>query len=248
MVLLLILSYSSSSVVISYNYSQSQGVTSAAVGLPIFVLGVALLLQVVIALLGMRRAEILTWSSSPFDITIALVHNKKLTRFDSRCMCCVTDQGVDACPVKPSNTQPSAWRAHPSIRKVIVSLWGVVVACAGWAGIVTYVRMRQFSYYHFTWTFFLDGVPVSYGIPDISPMGVDLLGWILVFINVAVLQGPLTMGLHCSELIANVIRDERQWRCATEKKGLKMTTNPLMPIFAHPICLILFAVKPFLRE
>ncbi|KAG2755707.1 hypothetical protein P692DRAFT_2048233 [Suillus brevipes Sb2] len=246
MALLLILSYSSSSLVISYNYSSSQGLTSAAVGLPIFVLGVALLLQVVIVLLGMRGAEISTWSCSPFDITAALIHNKKLTRFNSRCMCCVSDQGVDPCAVNPSKTQPSAWHAHPSIRKVVLSLWGVVVACVGWAGIVRYFRMR-FSDHYFTWTFIPWEIPVWYDIPDVNPMGVDLLGWILLFINLAVIQGPLTMGLHCSELIANVIRDERQWRWATEKKGLKTTTNPLMSVFTHPICMILFAVKPFLH-
>jgi hypothetical protein len=106
----------------------------------------------------------------------------------------------------------------------------------------------RFSDHYFTWTFIPWEIPLSYDIPDVNPMGVDLLGWILLFINLAVIQGPLTMGLHCSELIANVIRDERQWRWATEKKGLKTTTNPLMSVFTHPICMILFAVKPFLRE
>ncbi|KIK42830.1 hypothetical protein CY34DRAFT_750825 [Suillus luteus UH-Slu-Lm8-n1] len=243
MVLLLISSYSSSSLVISYNYSSSQSTASAAIaGLPLFFLGVALLLQVVIALLGMRGAEILTWSSSPFDVTAALLHNNKLTRFSSRCMCCITDRGVDACPAKPSNTQPSAWHAHPSIRKVVISLWGVVIACAGWAGMVTYFKNENP-----VWTFLPWEASIVYRIPGVNPLDVNLQVWVLLFINIAVVQGPLTLGLHCSELIANVIRDERQWRRATEKKGLKTTTNPLIPIFAHPICLILFVMKPFLH-
>ncbi|KAG1829181.1 hypothetical protein EV424DRAFT_465238 [Suillus variegatus] len=240
MALLLILSYSSSSLVVSFNISNTLSVAIA--GLPLLVLGVALLLQVVIAFIGIRGVEVLTWSSSSFDVTVALVHDKKLTRFNSRCMCCVSDQGVDACAVKPSKTQPSAWRAHTSIRKVVIFLWGVVVACVGWAVLVSCAR-TSYNSSKITWSFSQQQEPsISYSIP-----GADLLVWILLFINIAVIQGPLTMVLHCSELIANVIRDESQWRCATKKKGLRPTMNPLKSIFAYPICLILFAVKPFLH-
>ncbi|KAG1888814.1 hypothetical protein F4604DRAFT_967604 [Suillus subluteus] len=70
--------------------------------------------------------------------------------------------------------------------------------------------------------------------------------WILLFVNIAVIQGPFTLGLHCLELIANVIRDERQWRCATGRKGLRTVTNSVKTIFTHPICLVLFVAKPFL--
>jgi hypothetical protein len=100
-----------------------------------------------------------------------------------------------------------------------------------------------------TWSFF-SGVSDSdlsvdflYYMPDIG-----IQWWILLFVNVAFVQGPLTLELHCSELIANVIRDERQWRCATGRKGLKTATNPVKSIFTHPICLVLFVAKPFLRE
>jgi hypothetical protein len=96
-----------------------------------------------------------------------------------------------------------------------------------------------------TWSFIPNSFNtfIQYAIPA---NGIQL--WILIFVNVAVVQGPLTLGLHCSELIANVIRDERQWRCATRKKGLKTATNPVTPIFTHPTSLLLFVAKPFLRE
>ncbi|KAG1798026.1 uncharacterized protein BJ212DRAFT_1404215 [Suillus subaureus] len=90
-----------------------------------------------------------------------------------------------------------------------------------------------------TWSFFPSGQYIQY-----SSSGVMLFSWM----NMAAIQVPLTLGLHCSELIANVIRDERQWRYATGKKGLTTATNPVKTIFAHPICLILFVAKPFLRE
>ncbi|KAG2038515.1 hypothetical protein BDR03DRAFT_1009743 [Suillus americanus] len=76
-----------------------------------------------------------------------------------------------------------------------------------------------------------------------------LEAWILLFVNIlAVVQRPLALGLHHSELITNVIRDERQWRCATGRKGLRTVTNPVKTIFTHLICLVLSVAKPFMCE
>ncbi|KAG2148039.1 hypothetical protein DEU56DRAFT_909387 [Suillus clintonianus] len=254
--ILLIISYSSASLVVCLDQRLPTSPTEffaeglAIAGLPLLILGIALLLQVVIALSGMRAAKILTWSSSPFDLTAALVHHTQLTPATFRCMRCVSDLDVDGGPAKPSDTQPSAWHAHPSVRKVVISLWGLVAACAGWAGVVMYIWhkyavMRRPVYPEPPiWSFLPNGYPgtIMYAIP-----GASVQGWILVFVNMGIIQGPLTLGLHCSELIANVIRDERQWRCASLRKGLKMATNPLKSIFTHPICLLLFVVKPFLH-
>lgn len=208
-----------------------------------------------ISLSGMRAVKILTWSSSPFDLTAALVHHTQLTPVTFRCMRCVSALEVYGDPARPSETQPSAWHAHPSIRKVVISLWGIVAACAGWAALVMYIwnkydgtdYMSSDALTTQTWSFIpnsLNGSSnyIQYVMPDIG-----IQWWILVFVNVAVVQGPLTLGLHCSELIANVIRDERQWRCATGRKGLKTATNPVKPIFTHTTCLILFVAKPFLH-
>jgi hypothetical protein len=124
----LIISYSSASLVVTsdtqYNTSTpsipyAEGV--ALVGIPLLTLGVALL-QVVIALSGMRAVTILTWSSSLFDFTAALVHHTQLTPDTLRCMCCVSDLDTDGGPAKPSEIQPFAWHAHPSIRKVVIFL------------------------------------------------------------------------------------------------------------------------------
>ncbi|KAG2148040.1 hypothetical protein DEU56DRAFT_753293 [Suillus clintonianus] len=214
---LLIISYSSAGLVVCVDYSAPTPSPDwvletglAFAGLPLLLLGVALLLQVVIALSGMRAAKILTWSSSPFDLTAALVHHTQLTPVSFRCM----------------------------------------RSCAGWAGVVLYIQDNDADMGVTNpaqpWSF----LPT----PDERPgtivyniSGSNLQGWILIFFNVGVFQGPLTLGLHCSELIANVIRDERQWRCATGRKGIRMATNPLKSIFTHPICLLLFVVKPFLH-
>ncbi|KAG1859010.1 hypothetical protein DFJ58DRAFT_726470 [Suillus subalutaceus] len=251
---LLIISYSSASLILCFDFtSDDPSITNpnsiAIAGIPLLVLGVALLLQAMIALSAIRAVKILTWSSSPFDLTAALVHHTQLTHATSRCMCCVSDLDTDVGPVKPLEIQPSAWHAHPSIRKVIISLWVIVAACAGWATLVTYISDRANSGPGFipmtphTWSFLPNQSSsyISYPMP-----GVNLEVWILLFFNIAVVQGPLTLGLHCSELIANVIRDERQWRCATGRKGLRTAMNPVKTIFTQPICLVLFVAKPFL--
>ncbi|KAG2124404.1 uncharacterized protein EDB93DRAFT_1333448 [Suillus bovinus] len=145
---------------------------------------------------------------------------------------------LDRCigPAKPPETQPSPWHAHPSIRKVIIFLWVIVAACVGWAALVmsdpanvVVLPQREVQLH-------------IYALPYVGPEW-----WILLFVNIVMVQGPLTLGLHCSELITNVIRDERQWRCATGRKGLRVATNPLKSVLTDPICLILFISKPFLH-
>ncbi|KAG2745770.1 hypothetical protein P692DRAFT_201856076 [Suillus brevipes Sb2] len=199
-----------------------------------------------IALSGMRAVKILTWSSSPFDLTAALVHHTQLTPATLRCMRCVSALDVGGGPARPSETQPSAWHAHPSVRKVVISLWGIVAACAGWAALAMYILNKYYGTDDTQWWSFFNTQLSSGGYMYIMP-DVGIQWWILLFVNVAVVQGPLTLGLHCAELIVNVIRDERQWRYATGRKGLRTATNPVKPIFTHPICLVLFVGKPFLH-
>jgi hypothetical protein len=256
---LLVLSYSSASLVVCLDYSimtsSKDGVALA--GLPLLILGVALLLQVMIALAGMRAVKILTWSSSPFDLTAALVHHAQLTPVTFRCMRCVSALDADGDPARPSETQPSAWHAHSSIRKVVISLWGIVAACAGWAALVMYLWHKyagtdvasSYALTTQTWSFIPDSQSDSYNYIMYQTPAIGIRWWFLVFASVTAVQGPLTLAMHCSELIVNVIRDEKQWRCATERRGLRTATlNPVRLIFAQPICLVLFAAKPFLRE
>ncbi|KAG1801194.1 uncharacterized protein BJ212DRAFT_1487730 [Suillus subaureus] len=252
---LLIISYSSASLVVSLDVQSTSpipplqvfGAGTAFSGIPLLILGIALLLQVVIALSGIQAVKILTWSSSPFDLTAALVHHTQLTPATLRCMRCVSDLDTDGGPAKPLEIQPSAWHAHPSIRKVVIFIWVIVAACTGWAALVTYISHKEPYVVPMTtktWSFLLND---SSSFIQYDMLGVNLEIWILLFVSIAVVQGPLTLGLHCSELIANVIRDERQWRCATRKKGLRVATNPVKTIFTHPICLVLFVAKPFLH-
>ncbi|KAG2135418.1 hypothetical protein DEU56DRAFT_806900 [Suillus clintonianus] len=257
MVVLLVISYSSASLVAipSYGYLNEYldtPATNIIMGIPLLILGVALLLQVVIALSGMRAIKILTWSSSPFDLTAALVHHAQLTPALFRCMRGVSDLDMDGGPAKPSEKQPSAWHAHPSIRKVIISLWCLVVACAGWGVLILRIQDTHDTHEildHITWkswSFFPDDYNFSYSLYYWFGGGTSHW-WIMPYVNLAAIQGPLTLCLHCSELIANVIRDEGHWRCATGRKGIPSAVNPLNSVFANPLCLALFVAKPVLH-
>ena len=255
MAILLILSYTLSSLAISSTSVDMTKFISGSftmsgfciVGLPLLLLGVALFLQVVIAFLGIRSVKILTWSSSPFDVTAALVHHIQLTPVPLRCMRGVSDVDVHGGPMKPFEVQPSAWHAHSSIRKVIMSLWGLVVGCAVWAALIILINIISASS-KFSWSLF--PMSTSDFIAWILPAsgGFTVRWWILSFAIVALVQGPLTLGLHCSELIAGIIRDERYWRRATRRKGLRMKTIRLNSFFTDPLSLVLFVAKPTLRE
>jgi hypothetical protein len=144
MAVLLILSYASASLVtissqLPMLIDDVEVYFVSITGVPLLFLGVALLLQVMIATTGMHAVKILTWSSSPFDVTAALVHHAQLTPVPFRRMHNISDLHAGVGPAKPSEIQPSAWHAHRSIRKVIFSLWGLVVAFAGWAALITLI-------------------------------------------------------------------------------------------------------------
>ncbi|KAG1887162.1 hypothetical protein F4604DRAFT_1900153 [Suillus subluteus] len=250
-VILFIMSYNSASFVVCVDLQTTSHICGAGYCSPLLFLGVALL-QVMIALSGMRAIKISTWSSSPFDLTAALVHHTQMTPATLRCMRCVSDPDTDRGPAKPPETLPSAWHVHPSIRKVVISLWVIVAACTGWAALIMYIWDKYASTGSIspdalttqTWSFIPNLQDMQSNYIVYGGLCANLETWILPFVNMAV----ILLGLHCSELIANVIRDERRWRYATGRKGLRVATNPLKPIFTHLICLVLFVAKPFLRQ
>ncbi|KAG1731098.1 uncharacterized protein EDB91DRAFT_734337 [Suillus paluster] len=238
--------------IISYGSATLAASLFSIIGFPFLILGIALFLQVAIALAGMRSVKTLTWSYSPFDVTAALVHHTQLTPSSFRCMRGVSesDRDIIGGPAKPSEVQPSAWHAHSSIRKVVVFLWGLVLACAGWAVLIVYKHNQDEPWK--SWSLLPDSsydlyyfLGVQAQFADIKAISVQT--WILAFVNIAAVQGPLTIGLHCSELIANVIQNERQWRCATTRNGLRTVTNPLKAFLANPLGLFLFVLKHVLH-
>ena len=251
MAILLIVSYSSSLLVtLSVDLNSSSGVENAGFAIcvsevPLIVLGVTLLLQAIIALLSARSADILTWSSSPFDITAALVHHAQIVPEQGRCMRSVGDLGQG--PMAPSPKQPSAWRAHSGVRKVVMTLWLLAVICIVWGLAIVYLSDRSISHAVKSWSFFPQPQShlVAYSIPI---EGGVYWYWLLYYANMAAIQGPLTLALHCSELVVNVIRDEKVWRKATTVKGATTSSHPLALVFGSTLNVGLLLSKPLLRK
>lgn len=215
---------------------------------PLIVLGTSLLLQAIIAVMGMWSADVLTWSSSPFDITAALVHHAQVEHVPMRCMCGVDAQEQDGpAPAPARRKQPSAWTARPSVRKVVVMLWVLVVACLGWGLVVVHLTGGDMSRAISSWSFFpgSQSYVKAYNIPLYT--GFAWFYWVLYYLNTALVQGPLTLALHCSELVSNVIRDENVWRRATGKSGARLSTNPLVVVLGSPLNVALLCAKPLLH-
>ena len=257
MALLLIVSYSSSILVtLAVNMDPQNNEQSDAAApsseicmndVPLLVLGVSLLLQTIIAFVGMISTDIQTWSSSPFDITASLVHHAQVIPVPGRCMRGVKDADRQG-PTAPNVVQPSAWSAHSSVRKVIITLWALVVACLFWGLIVALVSAGSIRDALNSWSFFpkAESYVKAYTIPFHGR--VALFYWVVCYMNMGIIQGPMTLALHCTELVANVIRDEKVWRCATKKKGAKVATHPLVSIFGSWLNIVLLCAKPVFRE
>jgi len=220
---------------------------------PVLMLGIVIMLQAIIAIAGLYQARVLTWSSSPLDTAAALLHDGKLIHIPGRCMHNVLDDNIYLGPRPPLKCQPSAWEAHAGIRKILVLLWCIVLSGAVWYCIVEILwvkiwRVTSGSAVN-SWSIFPNENTNTIGMYYFvdADQGCPIV-WITVFIVFSVIQGSITLGLHCSEVIANVVRDEVIWRRATSDKGTQPTTQPILAVFMNWQSVGLLVAKPALRE
>ncbi|KAF7979526.1 hypothetical protein HWV62_42106 [Athelia sp. TMB] len=256
MMVLLTLSYSSSSLCIvpiqslsSNDGSISDYWSALLLGVPAILLGVTILLQAFIAIYSISAVNILTWSSSPFDTAFAMLRSGLIIRSPGRSMHTAVDGDIPLAP--PREYQPSAWQCHPVIKRVVVLLWLLSVAYAGWGGLI-----------YWFWTvnpmgpFVSEGswalVPNQHTFSVVYPQKVDpvrgITAWPAIFAFFAAAQGSITVGLHCAELNANVMRDELQWRQATTSSGMPMSRNPILGVLGSLPNLTLLIAKPVIRK
>ncbi|KAF9068490.1 hypothetical protein BDP27DRAFT_1448362 [Rhodocollybia butyracea] len=258
MAILLIMSYVSSSLILlpfqpsapwdkTTSYLNS-GSSSWLLGTPIFLLGFTLFVQAVFAFGAFYTTPILTWSSSAFSITAALVEHGMVVPCPNRCMHTVRDHNKEDGPQHPLRIQPSPWEAHPRIRRVIILLWALVPVCFAWggiawgighaAGILQINKPQSFA--------FLPNKNTTAMVFDIEG-SLDFFMWFMNFLLIGVIQGSLTLGLHCTELINNVVRDELTWRRATSRDGLRLGMNPVMSVISSAPTVALLIAKPLLH-
>ncbi|KAH7931384.1 hypothetical protein BV22DRAFT_1124301 [Leucogyrophana mollusca] len=252
--ILVTISYASVAVVFLHYTSNGKWIAINVFAVPVLILGISMLLQAAIALAGLRATRVLTWSPSPFDTTAAMLHEAHVTPVPSRCMCGVLQAGCIVNPQAPSTDQPSAWRAHKSVRKVVITLWLLVLACIVWGGVTyhlqnVYTVVRPETAYSQSLAFFPNPQSRAYVFGPGTGVGPQTLEpmWALSLLTLMVIQSVLAIGLHCSELIVNVIRDEKLWRRATKPQGTKPMTNPLAGTLGNWLNVLLLVAKSLLH-
>ncbi|KAK5119615.1 hypothetical protein LTR85_007444 [Meristemomyces frigidus] len=183
--------------------------------LPFIFLGLCILGLAGMSTWALRATKIPSWSSSPLDTAYAAMHAGNIRSQPFRCMMSVHDAKKPAAPTYPSARQRGAWRAHWEVRWVLVLLWVLVILCFAWAGIIKHlVTLLDPTIPGFGSWSLVPGVDSSrlYFDPSIGNKIANNLAIIALY---AVIQGPLTFGLHCAELQVNLSRDEAFWRKAT---------------------------------
>ncbi|KAF7984877.1 hypothetical protein HWV62_10861 [Athelia sp. TMB] len=255
MMILLTLSYSSSSLCIVpiQSLDSNDGLASdywsaLLFGVPAILLGVTILFQACIAIYSISTVKVLTWSSSPFDTAYAMLRNGLITRRPGRSMHTAVD---DDAPLAPSREyQPSAWQCHPVIKRVVVLLWLLSIACAGWGGLIYYVWMNSpMEPFVSKGSWALVPNPHTFSLSlsqKVDPVR-GITAWPVIFAFFAAAQGSITIGLHCAELNANVMRDELQWRQATTSSGMPMSRNPILGVLGSLPNLSLLIAKPVIH-
>ncbi|KAJ3801135.1 hypothetical protein GGU11DRAFT_275949 [Lentinula aff. detonsa] len=225
--------------------------------IPILILGTAIIVQACIALAGIRYTRIITWSSSPIDSLAAIIREGAVSRVAGRCMCSVLDvkgSTTEKQPKKPSPIQPSAWKAHRGIRRVIRALWLSVMVCGAWGGIIVaawHGDTQSVSNLDTpgleSWAFIPsnNSNALVFG-PSFTGSPLSPASWAICYAVLVLTQGALALALHCSEMIVNVLRDEYVWRQAVSKKGTK-PANPILAFFNFWPSNVLRLAKYFLN-
>ncbi|KDQ54543.1 hypothetical protein JAAARDRAFT_60526 [Jaapia argillacea MUCL 33604] len=212
--------------------------------LPLMVLGIAILLQSVLAVFAVAIRNVYTWSSSPLDIAMAAASTGSLTGTPRRCMRSVIDcQNDDTTPIPPSTKQPSPWNCHQDVHLVVYFVWGLIVVGAAW-GVFAYNRAS----FKGSWSFLpSSNSPLVY-LSGYSPgLGLEpSLFWMALAVVTAA-QAVLTLGLHCCELLVVLTRDEKTWRRASESEEGTKPRNPVLVILTSWQSMTLLIAKPIIH-
>lgn len=206
--------------------------TYVVVSAPLIFLGTSLIITTIVSFWALMysSANVITWSSNPL-VSVCLAKEKGLlNRVNGQCMSSVheTLAGAITSPARPKKVQASGWKAHREVRMIVFFLW---LACASFVAVGMAIAFTNSSLSGDgelcppQWAFFTSSgltcarptvavrVGSSQGGSPTSALGVVVL---------MLLQSPVTVSLHCAELIVNLSRDEQYWRCAATKPGCKI--------------------------
>ncbi|KAJ5261806.1 hypothetical protein N7505_008673 [Penicillium chrysogenum] len=187
-------------------------------------LGVGFLGQAALTTWQFFDISVPTWSTNPLDTAWASISTGSRTRVAGRCMMSVHDAEIPTAPRQTQPQQQSIWKSHSEARWVMSYNWLVTWILLLIFIIVQVVLVERDKYFKGSdercngcnvylgtnWNLLRDSgsAPMSAAIiVEYSPR--IYAGLWIVF---AILQGILTLALHCADLIIAVSRDEDTWR------------------------------------
>jgi hypothetical protein len=196
----------------------------------LFALGLALLGQLAIAIWCLRSTalSVPSWSSNPLNTTLAALHFH-LQRRTRRCMLSVDQNNLNSVPSLPRDRQRCLLKVTPTIGWILGFVWSLAALAAIWAIAIILVAKNGIlnnesgsAPWHFIFNWNVD--KGASGVDDLNDIGLNMdqlntgtsppaqlvLGILFVF----AVQGLQTTGLHCTELLVNMWRDEGAWRAA----------------------------------
>jgi hypothetical protein len=95
---------------------------------------------------------------------------------------------------------------HPAVKKVIIVLWGLVLTFVVWCDITW--ALSNTKNFPPSWSMLPNDQtnPIYWWVADVDPnYGYPAVTWLVIFILFIVTQESLTLGLHFSEVIVNII-------------------------------------------
>lgn len=237
----------------------------------ILALGIGLMGAAAITTWQFAKSSVPTWSTSPIENAWASVATGQRLRSEGRCLMSVHEAAFEGHPNHPQIQQKSAWSSNKEVRRVMIYLWILPALSFAVFGIVLGVT-RALAHkcdtdYSFaqacpafkgpSWSFLPDNggltsllqlniVEALKGDVRGDGLGSVAAGMASIFVIILVIQSFVTMGLHCTELIVNVSRDESTWRETYTKRGYK-PRNAIITVLTSPKSLLLLILKPFIH-
>ncbi|KAF7936940.1 hypothetical protein EAE99_002289 [Botrytis elliptica] len=193
--------------------------------------------------------EIPTWSSSPLDATFTCLEvstTYPLARSQRRCMKSAHDRNTTSDPCFPKQQQGSLLTVHNDVKWVLGLMWAIVPLGLCWFGVVLHMGYPD-TLAQCSWNLLAsveNFLCVKYAMWTND--GTSYQVHLATILMVSAFQAPLTIGLHCAELLCNLSRDERIFRQATSSRG----TNPRYNSISAALKsweMILFVFKAFIH-
>jgi hypothetical protein len=145
--------------------------------------------------------------------------------------------------------QRPACTAHSEIKWILIILWLLVLLCFLVAGVIHHLigiyrpdLDHQWGSWSIAWT---ATTQLFYFSPPTTNTIASTIAIVLLF---ALMQSPLTLGIHCAELQVNLSRDEAFWRKASRAQGCRLEAyDSIKAAFTSWQSIGLFAFKSVLH-